>query len=169
MSYFLVSQRVVYTKPRNRKLISCIIFALHYSLLPLPGKLFCTDLMQALKSGYRMASCWFSLQTQRQTSKHSAKWSVIFRLNLKTQNYCFLLCLSCGVLKLETPMFLKLDLLLSSGKEGKTPTLLGPLERANLNHWTVPVRVRVTRTLRLAIYHHQYFFFNWTLSVIVLT
>jgi hypothetical protein len=23
---------------------------------------------------------------------------------------------------------------------GKTPTQLGPLERANLNHWTTPVR-----------------------------
>jgi hypothetical protein len=24
--------------------------------------------------------------------------------------------------------------------EGETPTLLGPLKRANLTHWTVPVR-----------------------------
>jgi hypothetical protein len=34
-------------------------------------------------------------------------------------------------------MFPKLDLFPSSGeREGKTPTLLGPLERVNLNHWT---------------------------------
>jgi hypothetical protein len=39
-------------------------------------------------------------------------------------------------------MFQKLDLFPSSGEGGeKTPTQLGPLERANLNHWTAPVRV----------------------------
>jgi hypothetical protein len=38
--------------------------------------------------------------------------------------------------KLENTMFQKLDLFLSSG-ERETPTLLGPLERANINHWTV--------------------------------
>jgi hypothetical protein len=31
---------------------------------------------------------------------------------------------------------MKLDVLPSSGKEGKTHTLLGPLERAYLNHCT---------------------------------
>jgi hypothetical protein len=35
-------------------------------------------------------------------------------------------------------MFWKLDLFPSS--EGETPTLLGPLERANLNHWQTHVR-----------------------------
>jgi hypothetical protein len=40
------------------------------------------------------------------------------------------------ILKLETTMFRKQDLFLSSGGGRKTPTLLGPLERANLNHWT---------------------------------
>jgi hypothetical protein len=34
--------------------------------------------------------------------------------------------------------FRKLDLFPSSG-EGRTPTLLGPLERANLNHWVSPL------------------------------
>jgi hypothetical protein len=34
-------------------------------------------------------------------------------------------------------MFRKLDLFPSSGQGGKTPSQLGPLERANLNHWTV--------------------------------
>jgi hypothetical protein len=42
-------------------------------------------------------------------------------------------CPSSGIL--ENTTFRKLDLFLSSG-EGETPTLLGPLERANLNHWT---------------------------------
>jgi hypothetical protein len=31
----------------------------------------------------------------------------------------------------------RLDLFPSSGEGGKTPTLLGPLERANLKHWTL--------------------------------
>jgi hypothetical protein len=54
------------------------------------------------------------------------------------QNYCGLgLCPSSGTL--ENTTFRKLDLFLSSGEsgwEGKTPTQLGPLRRANLNHWT---------------------------------
>jgi hypothetical protein len=33
------------------------------------------------------------------------------------------------------PEFQKLDLFLSSGEGRETPTLLGPVERANLNHW----------------------------------
>jgi hypothetical protein len=33
-------------------------------------------------------------------------------------------------------MFRKLDLFLSSGEVREIPTLLGPLESANLNHWT---------------------------------
>jgi hypothetical protein len=41
--------------------------------------------------------------------------------------------------KLESAKFRKLVLFPSSG-EGETPTLLGPLERANLNHWTILVR-----------------------------
>jgi hypothetical protein len=46
-----------------------------------------------------------------------------------------------------------MDLFPSSGK-GETTTLLGPLEGANLDHWTTPVRVRVRIrvTLRLAVY-----------------
>jgi hypothetical protein len=40
---------------------------------------------------------------------------------------------------LENTKFRKLDLFPSSGEGGKTPTQLGPLERANLNHWTTPV------------------------------
>jgi hypothetical protein len=32
-------------------------------------------------------------------------------------------------------MFRKLDLFLSSGDGRESPTLLGPLERANLKHW----------------------------------
>jgi hypothetical protein len=40
--------------------------------------------------------------------------------------------------KLENTTFRKLDLFPSSG-DGETPALLGPLERANLNHWTTHV------------------------------
>jgi hypothetical protein len=42
--------------------------------------------------------------------------------------------------KLESTKFRKLDLFPSSGK-GETPTLLGPLERANLNHWTTHISI----------------------------
>jgi hypothetical protein len=51
-----------------------------------------------------------------------------------TQNHWVLgLCPSSGIL--ENTMFRKLDLLPPSHDEGeKTPTQLGPLERANLNH-----------------------------------
>jgi hypothetical protein len=41
--------------------------------------------------------------------------------------------------RIENTTFQKLDLFLSSGEGGgeKTPTHLGPLERTNLNHWTI--------------------------------
>jgi hypothetical protein len=42
--------------------------------------------------------------------------------------------------KLENTMFRKLDPFPSSGEWEETSTQLGPLERANLNHWTTPVR-----------------------------
>jgi hypothetical protein len=35
------------------------------------------------------------------------------------------------------------------------PTVLCPLERANPNHWTTHVRVRVTVTLRLTVYRQS--------------
>jgi hypothetical protein len=38
--------------------------------------------------------------------------------------------------KLENTTFQKLDLFPSSGRVGRTPSQLGTLERANLNHWT---------------------------------
>jgi hypothetical protein len=37
---------------------------------------------------------------------------------------------------LENTTFQKLDLFQSSGEGRETLTLLGPLERASLNHWT---------------------------------
>jgi hypothetical protein len=40
---------------------------------------------------------------------------------------------------LENTPFRKLDLFLPSGEGRETPTLLGPLERANLNHWTTHI------------------------------
>jgi hypothetical protein len=47
------------------------------------------------------------------------------------------LCLSSGLLNtlVENIKFRKLDLFPSSGEGRETPTLLDPLERANLNHW----------------------------------
>jgi hypothetical protein len=38
--------------------------------------------------------------------------------------------------ELENTTFRKLDLFPSPGEERESPTLLGPLERADLNHWT---------------------------------
>jgi hypothetical protein len=43
--------------------------------------------------------------------------------------------LSSGILKLENTTFWKLDLFCPQ-VSGERPTLLGLLERANLNHWT---------------------------------
>jgi hypothetical protein len=52
-----------------------------------------------------------------------------------TQNYrVFGLCPSSGVLKTREYNVSELDLFPFSG-EGETPTLLDPLERANLSHW----------------------------------
>jgi hypothetical protein len=51
--------------------------------------------------------------------------------------WVFGLCPFSGILtKLENTTFRKLDLFPSSGYGWETATLLGPLERANLNHWT---------------------------------
>jgi hypothetical protein len=60
-----------------------------------------------------------------------------------TQNYwVFELCPLPSILETKKKtMFQKLNLFPSSGKGGgKTPTQLGPLERANLNHWRTSVR-----------------------------
>jgi hypothetical protein len=46
--------------------------------------------------------------------------------------------------KLENTAFRKLDLFRSLGEGGETPTLLGPLGRANLSHRTTPVRFTIT-------------------------
>jgi hypothetical protein len=48
--------------------------------------------------------------------------------------------------KLENITFLKLGLFPSSD-EGETLTLLGPLERANLNHWTTYVSIATATEL----------------------
>jgi hypothetical protein len=46
-------------------------------------------------------------------------------------------CLSSRILNaIESTTFRKLVLFPPSGEGRKKPTLLGPLERANLNHWT---------------------------------
>jgi hypothetical protein len=50
-------------------------------------------------------------------------------------NWVFGLCPSSGILEIKNTTFRKLDLFPSSGeRDRETPTLLGPLERANLNH-----------------------------------
>jgi hypothetical protein len=54
--------------------------------------------------------------------------------------------------------FRKLDLFPSTGQEGKTPSQLGPLERANLNHWTFQNTGRWTKSINLVILsviHHR--------------
>jgi hypothetical protein len=58
--------------------------------------------------------------------------------------------------KLENTTFRKLDLFPSSG-EGRRLTLLGRLERADLNHWTIffEVQVKIRVTLRLAVYRQS--------------
>jgi hypothetical protein len=60
----------------------------------------------------------------------------------KTQNYwVFGLCPSSGILEAKNTTFWKMDLFPSSGEGEVTPTLLGPLERANLNHWIAPCHI----------------------------
>jgi hypothetical protein len=60
----------------------------------------------------------------------------LVKCTTNARNYwVFGLCPSPSTLKLEYTTFRRLDLLPSSG-EGEAPTLLGPLESANLNHWT---------------------------------
>jgi hypothetical protein len=44
---------------------------------------------------------------------------------------------------LENTTFRKLDLFQSSNEERETPTLLCPVERAVLNHWTTHVEIEV--------------------------
>jgi hypothetical protein len=46
------------------------------------------------------------------------------------------LCPSSGILNTKNITFRKLDLFRSLGEWKETPPLLGPLESANLNHWT---------------------------------
>jgi hypothetical protein len=58
------------------------------------------------------------------------------------------LCPSSIILKNKT-MFRKLDLFPSSGERRETPTLLGSLERANLNHCETHVEVEVAVEFKL--------------------
>jgi hypothetical protein len=48
------------------------------------------------------------------------------------------LCPSSGILNTRNTTRRRLDLFPSSREGRQTPTLLGLLERANLNHWTIP-------------------------------
>jgi hypothetical protein len=49
------------------------------------------------------------------------------------------LCPTSGIMK--NTMFWKLGVFPSSGEIWKTPTLLDPLERANITHWTTYVTI----------------------------
>jgi hypothetical protein len=68
----------------------------------------------------------------------SSFWRVVTMVNNTRNFWVSGLYPSSGVW--PTTTFRKLDLFPSSGKRGgrgkKTPTQFGPLERANLNHWT---------------------------------
>jgi hypothetical protein len=56
--------------------------------------------------------------------------------------WVFGLCPSSGILKTKKiTMFRKLNLFASSGEWWETPTLLGPLERANINHWAIYINL----------------------------
>jgi hypothetical protein len=58
----------------------------------------------------------------------------------KTLNYCICgLCPQFGIINNYKTTFRKLDLFSYAGEGRETPTLLGPLERANLNHWCRPL------------------------------
>jgi hypothetical protein len=60
----------------------------------------------------------------------------------KSELLGFWTCPSTNILEPGNTTSQKLDPWPSSGEEGETPTMLGPLERADLNHWTSPVFLR---------------------------
>jgi hypothetical protein len=69
------------------------------------------------------------------------KENLATKAELRITGWVFGLFRSSGILENRNRTFRKLDLFRSLGEgEGKTPTQLGPLERANLNHWTTPLR-----------------------------
>jgi hypothetical protein len=74
------------------------------------------------------------LYGRRRNGRYDSSLSMI--LPFSRNYWVFGLCPSSGILETtsKNTAFRKLGLLLSSGDEGETPTLLGPLERANLNH-----------------------------------
>jgi hypothetical protein len=57
--------------------------------------------------------------------------------------------------KLENTTFWKLDLFPSSGRGGRTPSQLGPLERANLNHWNTGRWTKSKNLVILSVIHHR--------------
>jgi hypothetical protein len=65
-----------------------------------------------------------------------------------TQNFwVFGLCPSSGILETRNQRFGNC-ICFRPQVRGKTPTLLDPLERANLNHWTTLIKVKVKVILR---------------------
>jgi hypothetical protein len=72
------------------------------------------------------------------------------------QNYwVFGLCPSSGILETRKHNVLETGFVSVLRWGGNTSTQLGPLESANLNHWTAPVKVSVRVTLRLAVYRQS--------------
>jgi hypothetical protein len=79
-----------------------------------------------------------SLRRFKQFISWSRFWRVLKMVN-NTQNYwIFGLCPSSGIL--ETRKHVSETGSVSAFRwDGRTPTQLGPLERANLNHWTMTI------------------------------
>jgi hypothetical protein len=64
---------------------------------------------------------------------------------------CFSSSLLLAALYVLKMYHVQLDLFPSSGEGGKTPTLLGPLERASLNHWKLEANP-VSKTLYFLVF-----------------
>jgi hypothetical protein len=98
------------------------------------------------------------------TLKYTSDWQYsepcysILTVVCNTQNYwVFALFPSSGILETIKHDVSETGSVSVLGWEGrKTPTQLGPLEGANLNHWTTPVRVSQSQSyFRLAVYRQS--------------
>jgi hypothetical protein len=78
---------------------------------------------------------WFHLQVFAEQTRGSRFEKVLMMVYSKQNYWGFGLLLSSGVLGSRNTTFRELDLFPFSGEGEKTPIQLGPIERANLNHW----------------------------------
>jgi hypothetical protein len=78
-------------------------------------------------------------------------------LHLKKSGFWTLPIVQCF---LKNATFRKLDLFPSSGKIMAVPTLLGPFERANLNHWTRPDTRLAASSFRNVVFLRK----HWTMD-----